>query len=79
VDVDLWRAAGPLIARDPLAGKEAMARTPTIPLPAEITNRSKTGFTTPVQGWVAADGPAYRNRGLRGWAQRVYAEHHNHS
>jgi asparagine synthase (glutamine-hydrolysing) len=75
VDVALWRESAPLVARQPNSGKETVASAPRPPLPAGITGRAKTGFATPVRHWVADGGGLHRDRGLRGWARRVYAEH----
>lgn len=74
VDVELWRSAGSLVARAPDGDKQAMSRAPRSALPAEIVARRKTGFSTPVRGWVEGAAPPRRSRGLRGWARRVYAE-----
>ena len=41
-------------------------------LPPEILDRPKTGFSIPVQDWIG--GGAGAERGLRGWAKRVYGE-----
>src|SRR5262249_13307591 len=40
-------------------------------IPAAISERAKTGFTTPVRQWIA-DRESNRPRGLRGWAGRVH-------
>jgi asparagine synthase (glutamine-hydrolysing) len=40
-------------------------------IPVAISERSKTGFTTPVGQWIA-DRENSRSRGLRGWAERVH-------
>jgi asparagine synthase (glutamine-hydrolysing) len=42
-------------------------------IPAAISNRSKTGFTTPVRQWIV-DRESDRERGLRGWAGRVHQQ-----
>ena len=56
--------------------KQIMAASPEIPLPESVINRPKTGFAIPVHDWLQADQPeaptTHLNRGLRGWAQRVY-------
>jgi len=64
----LGTAAGP--------DKQAMARTPAVPLPAAVLNRPKSGFFVPVREWLEGDkggGGGPGERGLRGWAKRVYA------
>ena len=44
-------------------GKEALAKAPTIPLPAEIVARAKTGFAVPTGAWMnAATGKAAARR-----------------
>ena len=56
--------------------KQAMARTPKVPLPAEVLNRPKSGFFVPVREWLEGGkdaGAGAGGRGLRGWAKRVYA------
>ena len=45
-----------------VAGKTALAQAPSIPLPAEVIERSKTGFVVPMRQWM--DGA------LRGGDQR---------
>ena len=40
------------------------------PLPEELRKRVKTGFSVPVRDWLQAGGNG--ERGLRGWARRVY-------
>jgi asparagine synthase (glutamine-hydrolysing) len=53
--------------------KHNMAQTPSKPLPAEIFQRSKTGFTVPIRKWLAEmSGVSCNERGLRGWAKIVY-------
>ncbi|MGE3914225.1 MAG: asparagine synthase (glutamine-hydrolyzing) [Hyphomicrobiaceae bacterium] len=36
-------------------GKRLMAHAPSLPLPQAIVGRSKTGFATPIEGWMQAD------------------------
>ena len=48
VDFTLLRALAPVIpVLTPGAGKAALANAPTLPLPAEIVTRAKTGFSVP--------------------------------
>ncbi len=71
------------------AGKRLLARAPSQPVPAAITDRPKTGFTTPVAAWMAErvlglpgtfSVPAARARTgkaqpwARGWSRLVAAE-----
>jgi hypothetical protein len=49
-----------------------MASTPLKPLPHEVTERGKTGFSIPTGQWILEDHKELRERGLRGWARFVY-------
>ena len=71
VDIDLWREVMKLVAAGHLAGKSEMARCPRHQLPAAILDRTKTGFSVPVRGWLRSHGTG-ETRGLLGWAQIVY-------
>src|ERR1700722_11390503 len=52
VDFTLLRALAPAIpALTPGAGKTALAKAPTVPLPDEIVTRAKTGFNVPTGDW----------------------------
>jgi asparagine synthase (glutamine-hydrolysing) len=52
-----------------------MANTPARPLPEDLLERPKSGFTVPVREWLLTDRPDYEEaRGLRGWAQYIYNE-----
>jgi len=58
-----------------VTGKGALARAPKLPLPASITSRAKTGFSTPVGHWVdsmikAAPAPALVRSARAPWARR---------
>jgi asparagine synthase (glutamine-hydrolysing) len=37
------------------AGKALIANSPSVPLPAPIQNRAKTGFSTPIAQWLQDD------------------------
>jgi hypothetical protein len=58
------------------SGKTFFAGARLTPLPDEIVNRPKTGFSIPVQAWLASS-PGERVTGLRerhfsrDWARRV--------
>lgn len=55
VDFSLLAALAPAIpALTPGAGKAALAKAPTVPLPNEIVTRAKTGFGVPTGGWMNA-------------------------
>ena len=83
VDVTLLERLAPAIpSLAPQTGKEALAKAPTIPLPAEIVARAKTGFAVPTGAWmnaatgkaaVAERGRPLATKGLmsRRWSQTV--------
>jgi asparagine synthase (glutamine-hydrolysing) len=82
VDFTLLRALAPAIpALTPGAGKAALAKAPTVPLPDEIVTRAKTGFGVPTSAWMDAaardgsgsTGRAAEAKGLvsRRWSQAV--------
>ncbi|MGB8775761.1 MAG: asparagine synthase (glutamine-hydrolyzing) [Terriglobales bacterium] len=53
VDFTLLRALAPAIpALTPGAGKAALAKAPTMPLPNQIVTRAKTGFGVPIGNWM---------------------------
>jgi len=55
VDFTLLGALAPVIAAlSPGAGKAALAKAPTVPLPNEIATRAKTGFNVPTGDWMNA-------------------------
>jgi asparagine synthase (glutamine-hydrolysing) len=79
VDIDLLRNLCPLLASDTPPTKRDMASAPRRQLSDAIVNRPKTCFQIPVRDWlldqrseVGEQRPAAA-RGLRGWAQQVYA------
>ncbi len=73
VDIELFRALAPYLAGTGMVpSKQDMAQTPVNPLPNEVVNRPKTGFSIPVQEWIESAGLSKQGRGLRGWALRVY-------
>jgi asparagine synthase (glutamine-hydrolysing) len=73
VDIELLRAVAPLLANGHLLGKRDMATTPAKPLPDRVLQRRKTGFSTPVSEWLLQDRAVMcSDRGLRGWAKRIY-------
>jgi asparagine synthase (glutamine-hydrolysing) len=49
-------------------GKELMAHAPHRPLPAEIINRKKTGFTVPIVDWLKERDHVTKHFGMRPWA-----------
>ena len=73
VDTTLLRTLAPLAGAAPdRVDKATLARAARPALPDSIARRPKTGFTTPVRGWIAEEDGALGGRGLRGWAQHVY-------
>jgi len=53
VDFTLLAALAPTIpGLTPGAGKAALAKAPTSPLPSEIVTRAKTGFNVPTGAWM---------------------------
>jgi len=74
VDIALLRALAPLTASfGHGAGKRALARAPSTPLPAHIAERAKTGFVVPTNAWVAEAAGVTKGQTSRGWAREVYA------
>ena len=75
VDVELFRAMAPhLVKGSGIPSKVDLAHAPQTPLPSEVTERRKTGFSVPVREWLftsSGNGGA-ASRGLRGWARFVY-------
>lgn len=70
VDAFLLGALAPALVGRHAPGKADMARAAR-GLPPALLARPKTGFSVPVRQWLAGD--AGGERGLRGWARRVYA------
>ena len=57
VDFQLLRDAAPLLIRQgDRHSKRCLANAPSKPLPNEVTNRKKTGFGTPLGGWLKEGG-----------------------
>jgi asparagine synthase (glutamine-hydrolysing) len=55
VDSELLARLAPLrLGADRGAGKRLIAGAPSRPLPPAVTERAKTGFTTPIATWMAA-------------------------
>jgi asparagine synthase (glutamine-hydrolysing) len=73
VDFALLERLGPAIAstHPPTKGELAACCTS---IPALISSRAKTGFTTPVRQWIAEGAGMAAARGLRGWASRIHQE-----
>lgn len=71
VDTVFFRRIAPMLAAAAPPGKRDMASSPAKPLPPEVLNRPKTGFSVPVRDWLLKDDPDAGERGLRGWARRI--------
>ncbi len=65
----------------PQTGKEALAEAPTVPLPADIVARAKTGFAVPTGAWMnavtgkaavtASNHPETKGLASRRWSRTV--------
>jgi asparagine synthase (glutamine-hydrolysing) len=55
VDDKLLRYLASITAKRSSQSKRLLAHSPRIPLPVSVTERRKTGFTTPVQAWLQRD------------------------
>ena len=83
VDVTLLKSLAPVISKlAPAAGKAALARAPSTPLPEAVVDRAKTGFSVPTGAWMSAASPhwnpsegARESKGLvsRRWSRVVLA------
>ncbi len=56
------------------AGKQALARAPSTPLPAEIAARPKLGFSVPIGSWTKGDSVPPHRLDSRRWASQVLRE-----
>jgi asparagine synthase (glutamine-hydrolysing) len=72
VDAHLLRRLAPLLVHRKGRGKEILASAPRPPLPPEVRQRRKTGFTLPINEWLREEGRV--EHGKRSWARRVYSE-----
>ncbi|HEY1980064.1 MAG TPA: asparagine synthase (glutamine-hydrolyzing) [Xanthobacteraceae bacterium] len=80
VDAALLRSVAPAIGGlVPGAGKAALARAPSKPLPHEIVARAKSGFGVPTGSWIAKSFtrspvvPEFKGSVSRRWSQAVLA------
>ncbi|HYM60139.1 MAG TPA: asparagine synthase (glutamine-hydrolyzing) [Thermoanaerobaculia bacterium] len=71
VDAHLLRRIAPALVHRKERGKGLLANAPRPPLPPEVRNRRKTGFTLPIREWLAQEGTGVEY-GKRTWARRVY-------
>jgi asparagine synthase (glutamine-hydrolysing) len=72
VDAHLLRKLAPALVTRKERGKQLLAAAPRPPLPAEVRERRKTGFTLPIREWLLQEGEV--EVGKRSWAKKVYAE-----
>ena len=73
VDLTLFQTIAGMAHDHHAPTKHNMAQTPSKPLPAEMFQRAKTGFTVPIRKWLLEmSGVSCNERGLRGWAKKVY-------
>jgi len=72
LDVDVLRAAAPLVISGAIRSKRDFARMPALGLSPAVVDRRKSGFLVPVREWLSEylprENSGYR---LRGWARRV--------
>ena len=55
VDSKLLSQFATITARNGSQSKRLLANSPRVPLPAQVIERPKTGFTTPIQSWLQRD------------------------
>ena len=72
VDAHLLRRVAPALVRRRERGKQLLARAARPPLPAEVMQRRKTGFTLPIREWLSHDSEGRVESGKRGWARKVF-------
>jgi asparagine synthase (glutamine-hydrolysing) len=72
VDAHLLRKLAPYLVKRSDRGKQVLASAPRPPLPPEVRNRRKTGFTLPIKEWLQQEG--HVEHGKRSWGRKVYEE-----
>ncbi len=72
VDAHLLRRIAPALVTRRERGKQLLAMAPRPPLPPEVLQRRKTGFTLPIKEWLSQEPGGAVEYGKRGWARRVY-------
>ncbi|MEO6258907.1 MAG: asparagine synthase C-terminal domain-containing protein, partial [Thermoanaerobaculia bacterium] len=72
VDAHLLRRVAPALVHRRERGKQLLARAARPPLPPEVLDRRKTGFTLPIREWLSQDGSGRIEFGKRSWARKVY-------
>ncbi len=72
VDAHLLRRVAPALVTRRERGKKILARAARPPLPDDVRERRKTGFTLPITEWLKKEGAV--EFGKRSWAKKVYEE-----
>jgi asparagine synthase (glutamine-hydrolysing) len=73
VDAHLLRKVAPALVTRRERGKQLLAAAPRPPLPPEVRERRKTGFTLPIKEWLTQESTGPVEFGKRSWARKVYA------
>ena len=72
VDAHLLRKVAPALVTRRERGKQLLAAAPRPPLPVEVRQRRKTGFTLPIKEWLTRESGDRVEFGKRSWARKVY-------
>jgi asparagine synthase (glutamine-hydrolysing) len=72
VDAHLLRKVAPALVTSRERGKQLLAAAARPPLPAEVRERRKTGFTLPIKEWLTQESSGPVEFGKRSWARKVY-------
>jgi asparagine synthase (glutamine-hydrolysing) len=72
VDAHLLRKVAPALVTRRERGKQLLASAARPPLPAEVRQRRKTGFTLPIKEWLTQEANGHVEFGKRSWARKVY-------
>ncbi|MEA2235749.1 MAG: hypothetical protein QOC81_473 [Thermoanaerobaculia bacterium] len=72
VDAHLLRKVAPALVTRRERGKQLLASAARPPLPAEVRQRRKTGFTLPIKEWLTQEANSPVEFGKRSWARKVY-------
>ena len=72
VDAHLLRKVAPALVTRRERGKQLLAAAPRPPLPVEVRQRRKTGFTLPINEWLTQESGDRVEFGKRSWARKVY-------
>jgi asparagine synthase (glutamine-hydrolysing) len=72
VDAHLLRKVAPALVTRRERGKQLLAAAARPPLPAEVQQRRKTGFTLPIKEWLTQEANGRVEFGKRSWARKVF-------